>query len=617
VTQEKETNTPEEGQVVYRRASPGATGAQTGSRQGGRGEKVPLAPGLMPLVMGFALLVLLIFGLGSYSVRKIEDTSRQVLEMGNAHAATLKLLLGLRNALITLNNEARDRDEAITRHELRPPFDVRLSTARNEVNRGLRLCDRASFSQTEKWRTFRTHLDTYLAVTDDAARYNQDGFGAFRPISGEMDGIVDDTLYEEGQILQRTEELQLSAARRIRFWTGLAILAGLIIALGTTVEIQRRFRQLRRTMEDARREREFANQMLAGMVSAVAAIDARGHIRSANPAFFRMFSGASVGITIYEKFASDEAMKMLEVATATRVEKATYRGRWVRNDEDDHDSEARSFDIYSSPLEIDGEHGQILTLVDVTEAAEAEANVRRSEALAAVGQATAQVAHEIRNPLGSIRLGVAMLRDGDPGAQALNTIDLVERGINHLNKLVVDVSEFSRERTLEREEIDLRELIESSVELVADRVEDKQASLEFNYAGEPISGNWDADQLREVFMNLLANAIDASPSGAVVAITTELVGSNLRNGAVEMLGNSDQRNLRARIVISDSGPGIAPKTLSRIFEPFFTTKRRGTGLGLAISRRIVERHGGKLTAESEVGEGTSFKVELPLVDTSQ
>jgi signal transduction histidine kinase len=558
--------------------------------------------------MGFALLLVLIFVLGYFGVRKVEDTNREALDMGRAHAGSIKLLLDLRIAFTKLNNEARDRDESIARNELRPPFDVRLSTARNELNRLLPICDHASFAQSQKWREFRTELDSYLAITDDMRRYNLEGFNKFKAVSDELDTILAQTLSEEGRILQRSEELQQAAARAIRFWTGLALLAGFLIALGTIIEIQRRFRQLRGTMEDARREREFSNQMLAGMVSAVAAIDARGHIRSANPAFFQMFPGASIGVTIYEKFASDEAMKMLESATSSRVDQATYRGRWLR--QDDEDQEARTFDIYSSPLEIDAERGQILTLVDVTEATEAEANLRRSEALAAVGQATAQLAHEIKNPLGSVRLGVAMLRDNSTSPQDLNTIGLVERGINHLNKLVIDVSEFSRERPLEREATDLQELIESGVELVTDRIEDKDTALEFKYAGEPIQGNWDADQLREVFMNLLANAIDASERGGPVTISTEVIARSDTEGPPATAGGSDKA--RVRIVISDRGAGIAEKTLARIFEPFFTTKRRGSGLGLAISRRIVERHGGTLTAESEVGKGTSFKVELPL-----
>jgi len=599
----------DEGHVVYRRAGGAEAAMQRGPQRDGRdGSAAPLvrlAPALTPLILGFTLLLILIFILGYFGVRKIEDTSRQVLEMGNTHTSALRLLLQLRDAVTVLDTEARERDKSIARHEIRPPFDIRLSTARNEVNRLLPQCDQTSLAQSQKWRTFRGDLDTYLGITDDERRYSLEGFNSFKAIDHDLDGILDDTLREENQILQRSEELQQAAARAIRFWTGLALLAGLLIAVGTIIEIQRRYRQLRGTMDDARREREFSNQMLEGMVSAVAAIDARGHIRSANPAFFHMFPGASIGVTIYEKFASEESMKMLESATSSRVDQATYRGRWVRPADDDQ--EARTFDVYSSPLEIDGERGQILTLVDVTEATEAEANVRRSEALAAVGQATAQLAHEIKNPLGSVRLGVAMLRDNSSNPQDLNTISLVERGINHLNKLVVDVSEFSRERPLELGTVDLQELIESSVELVTDRVEDKDTPLEFAYAKESIQGIWDADQLRGVFMNLLANAIDASDPNSPVKISTELVG-----GSDDSTSTTSKRASSARVIISDRGPGIPEKTLARIFEPFFTTKRRGSGLGLAISRRIVERHGGTLTAESEVGKGTSFTVELPL-----
>ena len=100
-------------------------------------------------------------------------------------------------------------------------------------------------------------------------------------------------------------------------------------------------------------------------------------------------------------------MFMLETVTSIRVTKATYHGRMVARVAE----EEKAFDVYSSPLAIDGDRGQIVTLVDATEAAESERTLRRSESLAAVGQATTQVAHEIRNPLGSIRLGVSMLRD--------------------------------------------------------------------------------------------------------------------------------------------------------------------------------------------------------------
>src|SRR6185503_6382435 len=270
-------------------------------------------------------------------------------------------------------------------------------------------------------------------------------------------------------------------------------IVGALVAAGTIWEVQRRFGAAARSIEEARRERAFANQFLEGMVSAVAAIDEHDRIRSANSAFFRIFPGASIGASIHEKFASDAAQRMLEAASTSRVDRATYRGRWVCPPGDDCDQE-QAFDVYSSPLAIDGNRGQILTLVDVTEAAEAERGMRRQESLAAVGQATAQVAHEIRNPLGSIRLGVAMLRDNVKDEEGLNTIELVERGIRHLNKLVVDVAQFSRRKALDRSEVDLHELIDHSLDLAADKINEKAARIERRYATVSPTGSWDFDQ---------------------------------------------------------------------------------------------------------------------------
>ena len=152
----------------------------------------------------------------------------------------------------------------------------------------------------------------------------------------------------------------------------------------------------------------------------------------------------------------------------------------------------------------------------------------RSESLAAVGQATTQVAHEIRNPLGSIRLGVSMLRDSvtnDP--DALNTIELVERGISHLNKLVVDVTQYSRQKELERSTVDLHESLERSIDLVSERIREKNATVERVFAGRSIVGQWDPYQLRQVFVNVIANAVDASQENSAVMISTELLPSEI------------------------------------------------------------------------------------------
>ena len=591
---------PTDGEVVYRR-----TGISEQKSPSASDNEPRLDPTLGPLIAGFALLLLLILVLGNLSVRRLEDTSREALEIQSTHAARAGLLLELRVALTRLDNEARDRMEARARRELTPPFDLRLNTARGRVDELLPRLDHAPLAEMPKWKRLRDDLAAYVAITRDSDRYSQEGFAKARDVDIELNQIIADTTAEQELIHTRAEAMQRLATRSIRTWNVIALVAGLLVAVATIWQVQRRFRQTKQSTEAARREREFSTQMLEGMVSAIAAIDRHDRIRSANAAFLRIFPQAGIGSSIHDRVASLEGIKLLEAATASHVEAATYRGRWNLSED-----AAGTFDVYSSPLEIDGESGQILTLVDVTEAVKAEAALRRSESLAAVGQAAAQLAHEIKNPLGSIRLGVEMLRDHVISEDALRTINLVERGIQHLNKLVVDVTQFSRVRQLDRADADLHQLIDSSLELVTDRVRDKETPIEKDLDPQPIRGTWDNEQLREVFVNLLGNAIDASQPKSPVKISTELLNSNL--SARTFIEGGRPRVDKVRIQIIDYGSGMDQKTQSRLFEPFFTTKKRGTGLGLSIVRQIIDLHGGTIEVESAPGEGTTFRIELPL-----
>jgi signal transduction histidine kinase len=301
---------------------------------------------------------------------------------------------------------------------------------------------------------------------------------------------------------------------------------------------------------------------------------------------------------------------MLTASVASRVKRATYRGRWRLT----HEGAERAFDVYSSPLQIDGEGGLLITLVDATEAAKAEIEMRQQESLAAVGQAAAQVAHEIKNPLGSIRLGVAMLRDMTDNREAHSTIDLVERGIDHLNKLTLDVTQFSRRKQLSLSEVDLHELINASLDLVADKIQEKRTRVERHFHQQPLRLEADADQLRQVFVNLFANAVDASPMDAPLNISTERVSADRSGDGVGNGGGGNGARLTSfvRTIVADEGAGMDEATRARIFEPFFTTKKRGTGLGLAIARQIIEQHGGRISVASTPGKGTRFTIDLPV-----
>ena len=563
-----------------------------------------LSPAIIPLIVGFLLLLILIAVLGFLSVRRMDEVGGAVLELEHQHAAKLSLLLRLRLAVTRLNNEARARADADARRELKPPFEVRLNTARTEANQLLPELERPPLASDPAWNKFRNDLAAYVEVTKDLHRYSLEGYEKFGVVDAELNRLLGESSQQQIEVLNKSESIEQAAARSIRTWSVIALIFGALVAAGTIWESQRRFGEMRRSVEEARRERVFTSQLLEGMVSAVAAIDEHDRIRSANAAFFRIFPRATIGASIYEKFASDASLKMLEAATGSRVDRASYRGRWGCPPDDDREPE-QTFDVYSSPLAINGAHGQILTLVDVTEAAESERGLRRQESLAAVGQATAQVAHEIRNPLGSIRLGVSMLRDSVSDEEGLHTIELVERGIRHLSKLVVDVAQFSRRKALEQANVDLHELVNHSLDLVADKINEKETSIETRLADQKLVGHWDFDQLSQVFVNVIANAVDASPKRAAVVIATEVI---------DVAPSDDDRVVkkRARITIADQGSGMDKATLDRIFEPFFSTKKRGTGLGLAIVKQIVEQHEGTITVESSSGKGTTFRIDLPL-----
>ena len=591
--------------VVYRRpdSDPNAQAAAATPGPGSLWTR-ELSPAIIPLIVGFLLLLILVGVLGSLSVRRMDEVGRDVLDLEHQHADKLSLLLRLRLAVTRLNNEARARADADSRGGLKPPFEVRLNNARGEANNLLPELARPSLLSDPAWNKFRSDLVAYVDLTKDLHRYSLEGFDGFRVVDSELNQLLEESNQQQIDIYNKSTDIEQAAARSIRNWSVIALIFGFLVAAGTIWESQRRFGAMRRSMEEARRERVFTSQLLEGMVSAVAAIDEHDRIRSANAAFFRIFPRATIGASIYEKFASDASLKMLEAATGARVDRASYRGRWGCPPDDDREQE-QTFDVYSSPLEIDGAHGQILTLVDVTEAAESERGLRRQESLAAVGQATAQVAHEIRNPLGSIRLGVSMLRDSVSDAEGLNTIELVERGIKHLNKLVVDVAQFSRRKALEQANVDLHELVNHSLDLVADKINEKETPIETRLAHQKLIGHWDFDQLTQVFVNVIANAIDASPKQAGVVIASEVISVAL---------NDDDRVVkrRARVTIADQGSGMDKATLDRIFEPFFSTKKRGTGLGLAIVKQIVEQHEGTITVDSEPGKGTQFVIDLPL-----
>jgi len=226
---------------------------------------------------------------------------------------------------------------------------------------------------------------------------------------------------------------------------------------------------------------------------------------------------------------------------------------------------------------------------------EAEAAVRRSERLAALGQLSAGLAHELRNPLGTIRASAEMLLKNVPeGSEVARELaGFISSEVDRTNSLVTRFLEFARPLELQPQKAELAEVLDSAIAQLERGQPRHDVTIYRNYSPDVRPFEFDAELLERVFYNLLLNAAQATPPGGEVTVKTRTVG-----GGVE-------------ISVIDRGTGIEPGQLENIFNPFFTTKKEGVGLGLAIVSKIVDLHGGKIAVESQPGKGSIFRVFLP------
>jgi signal transduction histidine kinase len=236
----------------------------------------------------------------------------------------------------------------------------------------------------------------------------------------------------------------------------------------------------------------------------------------------------------------------------------------------------------------------------VAELQRTQAQLVQSAKLAALGELVANIAHEFNNPLTSIVGYASELRlslpDGDPRR---DEVMIIEGEALRARKIVRDLLDFSRQRAPALEPVHINPLLSRLVSILRHQAQVANVEVEEEYGVDLPAVLADADQLRQVFMNLVMNGLDAMPDGGRLRITTGL--------------SEQDGEYWVEVAVRDTGSGIAPELLSRVFEPFFTTKpeAKGMGLGLSVSQGIVESHKGQILVESEVGRGSTFRVRLP------
>ena len=291
--------------------------------------------------------------------------------------------------------------------------------------------------------------------------------------------------------------------------------------------------------------------------------------------------------------------------------------------------------------------GLLATFIDVTSVHRLEEEKRRLDRLASLGEMAVNVAHEVRNPLASIKTTMQMLEEdllsgdaiqkisgSDDGVRASAAVVLKE--VERLDKIVRDLLLFARPRQLHRVRCNLAELSERVLHFMQRQC--AEANVVIHHVYSKVPAIWiDIAQMEQVLLNLYMNAIQAMPDGGILSITCQIISaggiggeaSNTEIAPVQMhmetmdhkacTALSERKNRSVlqqwlEIIVSDTGVGIPPDQVERIFQPFFTTKAHGIGLGLAITRRLVEDHGGYILVEGHFGYGASVSVRLPLVN---
>ncbi len=240
--------------------------------------------------------------------------------------------------------------------------------------------------------------------------------------------------------------------------------------------------------------------------------------------------------------------------------------------------------------------GRIALFRDLSELQHLRKEVERSQRLAAVGSLAAGVAHEIRNPLSSLKGFATYFRQRYGGVpEDVKVADIMIQEVDRLNRVITELLEFSRPMELKRKATDLAGLVRNALGTIEGHARERGIAVQAHLPPGLPEAAIDPDRMTQVFLNLFLNALAAMDRGGVLTV-----------------GIARQDDDTLRVSVADTGTGISREDLGRVFDPYFTTKPSGTGLGLAIVHRIVEAHGGEIRLESEPGKGTTFSILLPI-----
>jgi PAS domain S-box-containing protein len=375
----------------------------------------------------------------------------------------------------------------------------------------------------------------------------------------------------------------------------LSVLAGQLAIMLENVQLFQQTEALRTFNED----------IIQNMTNGLIAVDPEGYITAFNPAASTML-GYPADQVLHQPLqqAIQGANDLINIFNETLATGKAYAHQEITLQH----RAGKNLPVSISTAPLGGDEavlrqvGVVGVLEDLSEIKALEAERRRLDRLAALGEMSAVVAHEIRNPIAGIAAGVDYLtRHVAKDSSEFEGAAMIRAEVQRVNRILEDILFVARPARLKLSSEDLAQIIENVLQRCQRQVVESQVIVVSQYAANLPQLKVDRQRLEQVFSNLIINATQAMPEGGQLFLQTQL--ASAQNG---------QKTDEIVVTIADTGPGIPIEAQHQIFEPFFTTKARGTGLGLTVARRIVEEHGGVISIESETAKGTRFIIRLPV-----
>lgn len=380
-------------------------------------------------------------------------------------------------------------------------------------------------------------------------------------------------------------------------------------------------RKLSKKVAELHKVRAYLKNILDSIMDGLLAIDLDGRITLFNRSAERITAYQAKDILgrSYKIIFGERNKEFISILSKSLQEKKTFMGeRPFFNEEKNI-----ILDIITNPV-LNAENkieGVLAVFRDVSLLKYLKDEISRKEKLAALGEMAARVAHEIRNPLSGIEGFALLLKDTfEKNDERRKWVESIVEGTRSLNNLVSDLLNFSRPLKLKFQPVDIAQLVESALLFVRQKIEKEKLNIQIKktFPSQNTVAMVDPQYMRQVFLNLMLNSIEAMPEGGELGIKLESKVYNESNTHQFLRENGKDyvfitSSGKIYIKFQDTGCGISKENIDRIFNPFYTTKHRGCGLGLAIVQQIVQAHGGRIEVESTPGKGTIFTIDIPLM----